>query len=141
MRLFDALSQEDKQNVISFCINNTITSLLQDNVQLETIIKEECQENIVILERAIKEAKQLPEEQWHTFLMAHEESGQIILDIAVNSARNSYYASLDETVIYYEELRSSQINENIDVENNEAQDDNELEELIISTKKPNHFLN
>ena len=130
--LFHKLDENDQQNAIHYCMHLVVEDMLEDGVQLEPFSDEDKKMKLS-LEKVIDEANKLPTEQQFEFVVNHEETSQIVFDIALDMARSAYYPSDDELVIHYEALRAT-----IDDLNQEPE---LFENLENKTKKSNNSLN
>jgi hypothetical protein len=110
MLLFNKLMEEDQHNAIHYCMHLVVEDMLEDGVQLEPF-SDEDKKMRSILEKAIDEAKKLPEDQQFEFVVTHQEAGQLVFDIALDMARSAYYPEDDELVINFESLRHDHVTE------------------------------
>lgn len=133
MLLFHQLDQSDQHNAIHYCMHVVIEDLLEDGVQLEPF-SEEDKKAKVALEQAVKDAKNLPDEEQFDFLASHNEVGDIIFDIALDMARSAFYHTDDELSIHFESLRASK-------EETLESSEKSKEELLSSPKKEKKVLN
>jgi len=127
MQLFYSLKEDDKHNAIHYCMHNVVDDLLNNTLEVEVACDDDCQSRAA-LEDAIIEAKKLSEEQQFEFLVSHDIVGQIIFDIAIDMARNSYYMSNNEMVIYHEDLRCDDDDFDDDMDDDDGDEDDDTAE-------------
>lgn len=142
MRLFHQLSEDDQHYCIHYCMHIVIEDMLEDGVEIEPFSTED-EKARNILDKVIKEAEALPEEERFEFIAYHKEAGQLVFDIALDLARSAYYHPDEDLVIHYESLRPDEQNENME--------DEDMEEIVSTVeeltgepapiKKNNHNLN
>lgn len=104
MKLFHQLEESDQHNAIHYCMHTVVEDMLDDGVQIEAF-SEEDKKMRAILEDALSEALEAPEDRRFELLTSHKGAGQYIFDIALDMARASWYHSDEDMVINYESLQ------------------------------------
>ena len=113
MKLFHQLTEEDQYNAVHYCMHNVVDDMLSDGVEMEAFSDEDKRRR-EILTKVVAEAQELPEEQQLDHIAHHSEAWQICFDIALDMARGAYYHPSEDMVIYYEELRDNEHENNED---------------------------
>ncbi len=144
MKLFHQLEETDQHNSISWCMGEVVDDFLEDGVEIEAH-SDEDKKSKIILEKAVADAKLLPEEKRFDFLAEHKEAGEYIFDLALDLARGSYYCSADDNVVFYEDLRMEEDGEATEI-TDIVENDGDTESIIepintTSSKNPKHSIN
>lgn len=131
MRLFNQLDEDERADVIDYCVHMVLHDVIDDEVEI-TADDDEGKALKEKFDAAIKHIETLPEiGDKMDYLMESEDISKAIFEFAIEMAKSAYYHDGDEIVIFPGELGADDEDEH-DVDG----DEDDLAEIPTDLQKP-----